>query len=102
LKFYISALGINENMSSAVSHIQFSINNYQTLELNVALKSGDRVLCDGSRIFLCDKFWKKLKVIYEGRIMGELAGEFESQMLIEKIGLMMTGTPFEKIDLGVS
>lgn len=47
---------------------------------------------------LCDR----ILVIYEGRIMGELAGEFESQMLIEKIGLMMTGTPFEKIDLGVS
>jgi ABC-type uncharacterized transport system ATPase subunit len=44
----------------------------------------------------------RILVIYEGRIMGELTGEFESQMLIEKIGLMMTGTPFEKIDLGVS
>ncbi len=44
----------------------------------------------------------RILVIYEGRIMGELTGEFESQELIEKIGLMMTGTPLEKIGLGVS
>jgi simple sugar transport system ATP-binding protein len=44
----------------------------------------------------------RILVIYEGRIMGELSSGFESQGLIEKIGLMMTGTPLEKIDLGVS
>jgi general nucleoside transport system ATP-binding protein len=44
----------------------------------------------------------RILVIYEGRIMGELSGEFESQDLIEKIGLMMTGTPLEKIELGAS
>jgi len=44
----------------------------------------------------------RILVIYEGRIMGELSGEFESQGLIEKIGLMMTGTPLEKIEMGAS
>jgi simple sugar transport system ATP-binding protein len=44
----------------------------------------------------------RILVIYEGRIMGELAEGFESQNLIETIGLMMTGTPFEKIGLGAS
>ena len=44
----------------------------------------------------------RILVIYEGRIMGELAEGFESQDLIEKIGLMMTGTPLEKIGLGAS
>jgi hypothetical protein len=41
-------------------------------------------------------------VIYEGRIMGELKGGFESQGLVETVGLMMTGTALEKIDLGAS
>jgi ABC-type uncharacterized transport system ATPase subunit len=44
----------------------------------------------------------RILVIYEGRIMGEITGEFESQGLIETIGMMMTGTPIEKINLGVS
>jgi simple sugar transport system ATP-binding protein len=44
----------------------------------------------------------RLLVIYEGKIMGEITGGFDDQGLIEKIGLMMTGTPFEKIGLGVS
>ena len=44
----------------------------------------------------------RLLVIYEGKIMGEITGGFDDPGLIEKIGLMMTGTPFEKINLGVS
>jgi len=38
----------------------------------------------------------RILVIYEGKIMGEVVdGD------IEKIGLMMTGTPLEKIQTGV-
>jgi len=44
----------------------------------------------------------RILVIYEGRIMGELKGGFESQGLVETVGLMMTGTALEKIDLGAS
>jgi simple sugar transport system ATP-binding protein len=42
----------------------------------------------------------RILVIYEGKIMGEVKAELESQRLIEMIGLMMTGTPLEKIVLG--
>jgi simple sugar transport system ATP-binding protein len=42
----------------------------------------------------------RILVIYEGRIMGELKGDLESPGMIEAIGLMMTGTPIDKIALG--
>ena len=49
-------------------NIQFKINNYQTLDLNVSLKSGDRLICDGKKVYLCDKYWKKVMSVYEGKI----------------------------------
>lgn len=44
----------------------------------------------------------RIYVIYEGRIMGEIQidGEEPSDEMVEKIGLMMTGTPLEKIPQG--
>ena len=42
----------------------------------------------------------RILVIYEGRIMGEIVGNAEDQATIDAIGLMMTGTPFEKIGKG--
>jgi ABC-type uncharacterized transport system ATPase subunit len=44
----------------------------------------------------------RIFVIYEGKIMGEiqLAVERESDEVVETIGLMMTGTPLEKIRKG--
>ncbi len=68
LQFYISALSSEPGMSSTVSAIQFKINNYQTMDLNVIMKPGERLLCDGQKVYLCDRLWKKVKVIYEGRI----------------------------------
>lgn len=43
----------------------------------------------------------RILVIYEGRIMGEMTvhGEAEQEM-VDTIGLMMTGTPLEKIKAG--
>jgi simple sugar transport system ATP-binding protein len=44
----------------------------------------------------------RVYVIYEGRIMGEVKiGAMEpSNELIEMVGLMMTGTPLDKISKG--
>jgi len=44
----------------------------------------------------------RIYVIYEGRIMGEVQidGEEPSDEMVETIGLMMTGTPLEKISQG--
>ena len=49
-------------------------------------------------LYLSDRVF----VIYEGRIMGEVqTGDTEaSSELIEKVGLMMTGTPAEQIRQG--
>ncbi|GAB4431443.1 MAG: ABC transporter ATP-binding protein [Anaerolineales bacterium] len=46
----------------------------------------------------------RIYVIYEGRIMGEIQmdGKEPSDELVEMIGLMMTGTPLEKIRQGAS
>ena len=42
----------------------------------------------------------RILVIYEGRIMGEITGELDTPANVEAIGLMMTGTPLEKISSG--
>jgi simple sugar transport system ATP-binding protein len=44
----------------------------------------------------------RIYVIYEGKIMGEVAvGQEEaSQEMVDTIGLMMTGTPLDKIKAG--
>jgi simple sugar transport system ATP-binding protein len=39
----------------------------------------------------------RVLVIYEGRIMGEITTDLDSPASMEAIGLMMTGTPLEKI-----
>lgn len=63
LQFYISVLPVDDDLSATNSEIQFMVNNFQTLVLNVSLKAGDRVYCDGQKVYLCDKTWNKLKVI---------------------------------------
>jgi ABC-type uncharacterized transport system ATPase subunit len=42
----------------------------------------------------------RVLVIYEGQIMGEIVGEEQMQSQVDAIGLMMTGTPMEKIGKG--
>jgi simple sugar transport system ATP-binding protein len=42
----------------------------------------------------------RILVIYEGKLMGEIVGQTEEQATVEAIGLMMTGTPYEKIGKG--
>jgi simple sugar transport system ATP-binding protein len=45
----------------------------------------------------------RIYVIYEGHIMGEIQMGLEepTDEVVETIGLMMTGTPLEKIEKGV-
>jgi simple sugar transport system ATP-binding protein len=42
----------------------------------------------------------RVLVIYEGQLMGEIIGDEQIQEQVETIGLMMTGTPLEKIQRG--
>jgi simple sugar transport system ATP-binding protein len=46
----------------------------------------------------------RIYVIYEGHIMGEIPIGLEepTDEVVETIGLMMTGTPLEKIEKGVA
>jgi len=46
----------------------------------------------------------RIYVIYEGRIMGEVQMSLEepTDEMVETIGMMMTGTPMEKIGDGAS
>jgi len=68
LQFYITVSPVSDNLSETVSRIQFKINNYQTIELNIPLKADDRVCCDGQKVYLCDKTWNRLRVISEDKI----------------------------------
>jgi hypothetical protein len=68
MQFYITASGEVSDQSSSVSNIQLRINDYQILEMNVTVKNGERIICDGEKVYLCDNTWKKLKVIQTGKI----------------------------------
>ncbi|MCL4484258.1 MAG: hypothetical protein M1445_16905, partial [Bacteroidetes bacterium] len=68
LQFYIKAFPVENNLTANVSHIQFTINNYQSIEMNVSLKAGDRVICDGQKVYLCDNTWNKVSVISTDKV----------------------------------
>ncbi len=80
LQFYISALPAGEDLASNVSHIQLKINDYQTLELNANLRAGDRVCCDGQKVYLCDKNWMKREIISNEKI--PLIGSGDSEVVV--------------------
>jgi len=63
IQFYISVDAAEGNRTSTVSNIELIFNNYQTLDINESLRAGDRVYCDGERIYLCDNTWNKKKVL---------------------------------------
>ena len=68
LQFYIFSSAVDNDFHASVSNIQLKINNYQTIKLDVLLRAGDRVLCDGDKVYLCDKTWNKLKIISSDQI----------------------------------
>ena len=35
---------------------------------NVLVIDDDRLVCDSQKVYMCDKYWKKVRVIYEGKI----------------------------------
>jgi hypothetical protein len=68
MQFYLTALGTTPDQTVTVTSIVFKINDYQTIELKVSIKPGEHIVCDGKKVYLCDKTWNKLRVIYEGKI----------------------------------
>ena len=63
LQFYLTAVETDENKTETVSHIKLEINNYQIIEIEGSLKAGDRLICDGKSVYVCDATWNKLKEI---------------------------------------
>lgn len=63
LQFYIRAAEADGNKTETVSHISLEINNYQQLEIEEPLKAGNRIICDGKSVFICDATWNRLKEI---------------------------------------
>jgi hypothetical protein len=68
LQFYVSVGGTGKETTGSVSHIQLKVNDYQGLDLKISLKAGDRLICDGQKVYLCDRTWNRLKTVYDGRI----------------------------------
>lgn len=61
IRFYLTAHEQNGNKSAAVEQFSIEINNTQSLEIEYSIKAGDRIFCDGDKIYLCDSNWKKVK-----------------------------------------
>jgi hypothetical protein len=63
LQFYLIAQAVEGNKTATISNIILEINNYQTLEFNETLKAGERIVCDGKSIFICDATWNNRRDI---------------------------------------
>lgn len=63
LRFYITAQPVAGNATATITQLKLLVNNYQTLELKVPLKAGDRIVCDGTAIYVCDATWNKLTTL---------------------------------------
>lgn len=67
-QFYLIAQAVEGNKTATVSNITLEINGYQTVELGETLKAGERIVCDGKSIFLCDATWNKIKEISNNQL----------------------------------
>jgi len=66
IQFYITAQGTDKN--SSASRIELKINDYQVFAIDVEIKPGQRIVCDGSEVWLCDFTWNKMRRINTGNI----------------------------------
>lgn len=101
VQFYITILAVDNDLTATVSHTQFKINNYQTIELNVPLKAGDRVCCDGQKVYLCDKTWNKLSVISTDKVPVCESGNAEIAVSSEFSGIKSPKLAIEFKTLGI-
>lgn len=61
MQFYITVVG--KGTGESVSNIIIDLNEYQTIEIQETLKAGNKIMCDGKALYLCDGNWNKLKEI---------------------------------------
>ncbi|MGZ3756748.1 MAG: hypothetical protein ACXVAY_18405 [Mucilaginibacter sp.] len=100
LQFYITVQSVENNLTANVSHIQLQINEYQSVTLNVPLKAGDRIYCDGKKVYLCDKTWNKLSVISDDKIPVCGSGNNDIVVTSEFSGSQSTGLEIEFKSVG--
>ena len=74
-KFYITAVPVDGNQSASVSNLKITVNNYQSLIINEPVKAGDRLMCDGKSVYLCDPYWKIVKSIPVDNMLSLQEGE---------------------------
>jgi hypothetical protein len=75
IQFYATVLAVEGNKSATISNTTLDINNYQPLEINHALKAGDKLVCNGKEIYLCDANWNKVKTISTDKLPVFKSGE---------------------------
>ncbi|MBN2814385.1 MAG: hypothetical protein JXQ80_09925 [Bacteroidales bacterium] len=75
IKFYITALPVDGNKTATISNLTLTINGYQSITIKKTLKPGDRVMCDGKSIWLCDFYWKKLEELKVSGLSSFLKGQ---------------------------
>ncbi len=66
LKFYITVQ--EGGVSAHQSNVILTINDYQSITLNETIKAGDRIICDGEAVYLCDTWWNKKKLLTDEKI----------------------------------
>jgi len=96
VQFYITIVGSDNNNGTLVSGIELRINNYQTIKLNASLKNGNRLVCDGTKVYLCDFTWNRIRELDAGKIPVLDKGNSEIEVLCEFKG---TGSP--KLELEI-
>jgi hypothetical protein len=76
VQFYITAAG-DSDVSASVSGISLKVNDYQSMDISVSLTSGQRVVCDGKKVYLCDRTWKRIREINCDKIPAISSGKTE-------------------------
>lgn len=105
VQFYLFTKAMGNNTPDSVTHLKLEINGYQGLSIDVPLKAGDRIFCDGNSLWLCNSIWQKIKELpsnipkldkginsiqmqseFSGEQAPELVLDFKSVGKPEKIG----------------
>jgi len=73
MQFYATVSG--KGTTETISNLTIDLNEYQTIEIQEALKAGDKIICDGNALYLCDGNWNKLKEIKTESIPAWKVGE---------------------------
>lgn len=99
LQFYLVTKTIG-NTTDSVTQLKLEINGYQTLAINVPLKAGDRIFCDGNSLWLCNNTWQKIREIKSDNIPKLIKGENSIQVQSEFSGEQAPELIFDFKSLG--